>query len=334
MTTIRLINPLRAMAVAAAMALAAVPAATATAAEPPPGPAAARTEVSISSVDLDGPAISTVKVTVKNAGPRKMRSVKVSFAGPAGWAVQPSVAGVSGAFAQGASATAEFRIQVPERRSGFTLRTFTATATYAGGDGAGTATATRTQTSGDPLPDLAAAYNNVGVTDENNTKPGDYDGGGNSFSAQKLAAAGLKPGGRVEALGAELTWPAAAPGTKGNVSSAGQAIALSGKGGKLVLLGSGVTSGATGTATVHYTDGTSTRGSFGFPNWSFDPADAHGATLVASADGRNRQDGYGNAGIAYRIFAHSVPLDPAKQVEFVVLPSNGNVHIFDMAIAP
>ena len=91
---------------------------------------------------------------------------------------------------------------------------------------------------------------------------------------------------------------------------------------------------ATGTATVHYTDGTSSRGQFGFPNWSFDPADRHGATLVASADGRNRPDGYGNAGIAYRIFAHSVPLDPSKQVAFVVLPSNGNVHVFAMAVAP
>ncbi|MGX6745238.1 hypothetical protein [Streptomyces peucetius] len=37
---------------------------------------------------------------------------------------------------------------------------------------------------------------------------------------------------------------------------------------------------------------------------------------------------------AYRIFAHLVPLDAAKQVEFVVLPSNGNIHVFDMAIAP
>ncbi|MGV9873601.1 NEW3 domain-containing protein, partial [Streptomyces cellulosae] len=55
---------------------------------------------------------------------------------------------------------------------------------------------------------------------------------------------------------------------------------------------------------------------------------------VASADGRNRPDGYGNAGIAYRIFAHSVPLDASKQVAFVVLPSNGNVHVFAMAVAP
>ncbi|MET9419819.1 MULTISPECIES: NEW3 domain-containing protein [unclassified Streptomyces] len=325
------IASLRAMAVAAALL---VPAPAAAAAEPEPAPDPARTEVTIAPVDLAGPAISTVKVTVKNAGPDRMRSLRVSFAGPVGWAVQPSVRSVDGTFAAGATAAAEFRIQVPEPRSGFTVRTFTATATYKGGDGAGTATATRSQRSGTPLADLADAYNNVGVTDESNTKPGNYDGGGNSFSAQKLAAVGLTPGATVRALGAELTWPEAAAGTKGNVSSAGQAVTLSGRGSKLVFLGSGVGSGATGTATVYYKDGSTGTGSFGFPNWSFDPANAHGATLVASSDGRNRQSGYGNAGIAYRIFAHSIPLDAAKEVDFVVLPGNGNIHVFDMAVAP
>ncbi|MDX2293597.1 MULTISPECIES: NEW3 domain-containing protein [Streptomyces] len=337
-----LIGSLGAMAVAGALTLA--PASTATATAPvqtaatavsaETRPAAAGTEVAISPVDLDGPAISTVKVTVTNAGPQRMRALKVTFGGPVGWAVQPSAVQVDGALAAGASAVATFRIQVPEKRAGFTIRTFTATATYQGGDGAGSATATRTERSGTPLPGLAAAYNNVGVTDESDTRPGNYDGEGNSFSAQKLAAVGLRPGEPVSALGATLRWPDVPSGTRNNVSSAGQAITLAGSGSRLVLLGSGVTSGASGTVTVSYTDGTSDTGTIGFPNWSFDPANAHGATLVASSDGRNRPSGYGNAGIAYRVFAHSVPLDPAKQVEFVVLPANGNVHVFDLAIAP
>lgn len=333
MGSARPITPLGPMAVAAALLM--VPAPAAAAAGPAPAPAATgRTEVVIAPVDLEGPAVSAVKVTVKNAGPDRMRSLQVSFSGPVGWAVQPAVRGVEGSLTQGASATAEFRIQVPERRPGFTVRTFTATATYRGGDGAGSATATRSQRTGTPLPNLAAAYDNVGVTDENNTAPGNFDGDGNSFSAQRLAAAGLTAGGTVKALGAELTWPDVAPGNKNNVSSAGQAVTLEGSGRKLVLLGSGVGSGAAGKATVYYTDGTSTSGTFGFPNWSFDPADAHGATLVASSDGRNRPSGYGNAGIAYRVFAHSIDLDAAKQVEFVVLPGNGSIHVFAMAIAP
>ncbi|MFD4370569.1 NEW3 domain-containing protein [Streptomyces sp. NPDC058486] len=338
-----LIGWLGATAVAGAFTLLPASSATATTATPTeavivaearPAAAAAATGVAISSVDLDGPAISTVKVTVTNAGPERMRALKVSFGGPAGWAVQPSVLQVDGSLAKGASAEATFRIQVPERRAGFTVRTFTATATYKGGDGAGSATATRSQHSGTPLANLAAAYNNVGVTDESATAPGNYDGEGNSFSAQKLAAVGLRPGEPVTALGATLRWPNVPSGTRNNVSAAGQAITLGGSGSRLVLLGSGVTSGASGTVTVYYTDGTTGSGPIGFPNWSFDPANAHGATLVASSDGRNRPSGYGNAGIAYRVFAHSVPLDPAKNVEFVVLPANANVHVFDMAIAP
>lgn len=332
MRTARLINPLRAAAVAAAVLL--VPAQGASAAPAPPAAAAAsQTEVTVSAVDLDGPVISTVKVTVRNSAPQRLRSLRVSFAGPVGWAVQPSVQSVSGSFATGASASATFRIQVPEKRSGFVIRTFTATATYQGGDGLTTATGTRTDRSGSPQPNLAAAYNGVAITDELATTAGDYDGEGNSFSAQKLAEVGLTPGAKVDALGATLTWPDVPAGTKDNVSSAGQAVSLAGQGSELVFLGSGVGSGATGKATVFYTDGTSTTGSFGFPNWSFDPADAHGATLVRSTDGRNRPDGYGNATVKYRVFAHSIALDPSRTVDFVVLPANGNVHLFDMAIA-
>ncbi|MEV7375749.1 NEW3 domain-containing protein [Streptomyces sp. NPDC090301] len=330
MRSARVITLFRAAAVAGAMLL--VPA-QAVAAGPQPASAPAKTEVVIAPVDLQGPAISAVKVTVRNAGPDRMRSLKVSFGGPVGWAVQPAERVVSGALATGQAAETEFRIQVPEQRPGFTVRTFTAAVTYKGGDGAGSATGTLSQRSGEPLASLKAAYNGVAITDESNTAPGDYDGEGNSFSAQKLAAVGLTRGASVSALGAQLTWPDVPSGTKDNVSSAGQAVALSGQGSRLVLLGSGVGSSATGSATVYYEDGTSTKGSFGFPNWSFAAADAHGATLVASSDGRNRPSGYGNAGIAYRVFAHSIPLDASKQVDFVVLPANADIHLFDMAVA-
>ncbi|MFD0431458.1 NEW3 domain-containing protein [Streptomyces zhihengii] len=104
--------------------------------------------MTISPVDLQGPAISAVDVTVKNTAPERLRSLKVSFAGPVGWAVQPAERSVDGSLAQGQSATAQFRIQVPEARAGFRIRTFTATATYRGGDGAGSATGTRSQRTG------------------------------------------------------------------------------------------------------------------------------------------------------------------------------------------
>lgn len=294
---------------------------------------AAAVEVTISEVDLAGPAISPVTVTVTNRGAAKLSKLTVSFAGPVGWTVYPESQAAS-AVAPGQSVAVPFEIRVPERRPGFTVRTFTATATYRGGDGAGTATGTRIQRSGEPLPNLAAAFNNVGVSDETDPTKGNFDGDGNSFSAQKLAAAGITPGGTITALGATFTWPDVAAGTRDNAAGGGQTVELAGTGSRLAFLGSGSSQNATGTVTVWYTDGTTSTGTFGFPNWSFQDAGAHGATLVASSDGRNRPDGYGNAGIAYRVFAHSIPLTPGKTVELVTLPAAGSLHVFAMAIAP
>jgi hypothetical protein len=289
-------------------------------------------EVSISEVNLDGPAISPVTVTVTNDGSAPLSRLAVTFSGPVGWTVYPESSKVKEAVRPGQSVAVAFQIRVPEKRNAFALRTFTATATYSGGDGAGVATGTRIQKSGTPLPSLAAAYNNVGVSDESDPSKGDFDGGGNSFSAQRLAAVGVTPGSSVTALGATFTWPDVPTGTKDNVAGGGQTFQLSGKGQKLAFLGSGSSLSAVGTVTVWYTDGTSSTGSVGFPNWSFQDADAFGATLVIATDGRNTPGGYANAEYKYRVFANSIPLDSTKTVELVTLPSTGSLHIFDLAI--
>ncbi|MQY11981.1 hypothetical protein SRB5_21090 [Streptomyces sp. RB5] len=290
--------------------------------------------VSVPEIDLAGPRVATVPITVRNGGARQLRDLSVTFTGPVGWVVEPELVRLKGSLAAGATATASFELLVPEPRPGLRLITFTATASYAGGDGAGQATGSRTVRLGDPLPDLAAAYNNVGVTDESNPAPGNYDGDGNSFSAQKLADVGIVPGGPVLALGARLIWPDVAPGSRNNVACGSQAIALSGSGSRLVFLGSGVGNSAVGTAEVFYTDGSSSRGTFGFPNWSFQNVTDFGATQIAAANGRNLPGGYGNEGIAYSVFAHSVPLTAGKTAEVVVLPGNGGIHVFALAIAP
>lgn len=308
----------------------------ATAAAQAPGPDAepGAVEVTISEIDLDGPRISPVTVTVANHGDSAVRRLSVTFEGPTGWAVAPAVVEHKGALKPGQTVDSQFQIQVPEQRDGFRIHRFSAVATYGGGDGAGTATGSRDVVQGEAQPNLAAAFDNVGVTDESNTAPGDFDGGGNSFSAQKLADVGVTPGSTISALGADFTWPDVPAGTPNNVTASGDAITLAGQGSRLAFLGSGSSFGASGMVTVHYTDGSSSTGSLGFPNWSFQEATEHGATLVASSDGRNRPDGYGNAGIPYRVFANSIPVDPAKTVELVVLPSSSTLHVFDMALVP
>jgi hypothetical protein len=298
-----------------------------------PATAAGTVTLSIEEFTLDGPAIEEVDVVVHNDSTAGMRSTAVTFRGPTGWQVAPSSQSVR-TIRAGAAAVVTFQLRIPEPTPGFKLRTFTATATYRGGDGEETAATSRTIRSGDPLPNLAAAYDTVGITSESDPAPGDFDGDGNSFSAEQLDAAGAGRGDTVTALGAALTMPDVDPGTPDHVASAGQAIELDGQGSRLVLLGSGVGYGAAGTATVYYTDGTTSSGNIGFPNWSFQEPTAHGATLAVSTDGRNRPDGYGDAAYQYRLFAHSVPLTAGKTVDFVVLPGNATVRVFSLAIAP
>ena len=223
---------------------------------------------------------------------------------------------------------------IPAKRPGFALRIFSTEASYKGGDGSGSATTTRGIPTGSPLENLAAAFNSKGITSASAPTAGDFDGYGNTFSAEKLAEAGAGKGAQVEVLGAKLQMPSVEPGTPDNVASGGQAVRVPGQGQKLVLLGSGSNYGATGTVTVYYTDGTAATGSIGFPNWSFQEADAHGALLAISTDGRNRPNGYGDSAYQYRLFAHSVQLDPKKTVDFVILPGNAALHVFAVGIAP
>jgi beta-glucosidase len=63
---------------------------------------------------------------------------------------------------------------------------------------------------------MAAAYDNTGITNDSDSVPGNFDGVGNSFSAQALAAVGITLGGTVTAGGVVFTWPDVPAGQPGN----------------------------------------------------------------------------------------------------------------------
>src|SRR6202034_2581287 len=131
------------------------------------------------------------------------------------------------------------------------------------------ATGTGTPTVGTPYSSLAAAYDNVGITDDSDTTPGDYDGTGDSFSAQALAAGTptpLTPGGQATFGGTTFTWPSAV-GTPDNVIADGQTIDLSGSGTDLGFLGAGAFGAASGTGTITYTDGSTQSYSLAMADW-------------------------------------------------------------------
>ena len=131
------------------------------------------------------------------------------------------------------------------------------------------ATGTGTPTTGAPYSSLAAAYDNVGITDNSNPAPGNFDGTGESFSAEALAAGtpnAAHPGrpGHVRRDHVHLAQPV---GTADDVIADGQTIDMSGSGTDLGFLGAGAFGAASGTGTITYTDGSTQSFSIAMADW-------------------------------------------------------------------
>lgn len=71
-----------------------------------------------------------------------------------------------------------------------------------------------------PYTSTSAAFDNTGITDDSDHSPGNFDGYGNSFSAEALSDAGIPPGGQVASGGVSFSWPSAAAGDPDNVLAA------------------------------------------------------------------------------------------------------------------
>ncbi|HEY4464856.1 MAG TPA: hypothetical protein VGN41_19490, partial [Streptosporangiaceae bacterium] len=132
-------------------------------------------------------------------------------------------------------------------------------------------------------PSLAASYDNVAISNDSDTAPGNFDGGGASFSAQALAAAGASPGATVTSSGMSFTFPAAAAGTSDNTVADNQWIGLSGSGSTLGFLVSGSYGPVTGTGQIVYTDGSTQSYTLTAPDWFSTTPPAGGAVAVSSA---------------------------------------------------
>jgi hypothetical protein len=185
---------------------------------------------------------------------------------------------------------------------------------------------------------LATAFNNVGITDDTNTSPGNLDGGGASYSAQALAAAGLTPGATITHDGITFTWPDAQPGTADNAVAGGQIIDLSGAGTTLGVLGAGDYGTASGTGTITYTDGSTQQFNLTFSDWWANTAPP-GGDIVATVPYINTQTGQLNQG-GVSVYYVGIPLQQGKTVKSVTLPNLGlgvaagetAMHIFAMTI--
>ncbi|GAB2630278.1 hypothetical protein GCM10009743_00880 [Kribbella swartbergensis] len=174
-----------------------------------------------------------------------------------------------------------------------------------------------------PYASLSQAATVVGISDAATYKQGNFDGSGNSYHGEALAAAGYTPGAKVTVQGAEFTWPTGAPGTPNLVKNQPAPILVSGNGTHLALLGAGASLNARGSVTIIYTDGSQSQGTFQLPNWCCQDPATGGAKPAVSVKGRYTQAGLSNTTTDYRVFYTAVPLEPGKTVKAIKLPGGG-----------
>jgi glycosyl hydrolase family 2 len=169
-------------------------------------------------------------------------------------------------------------------------------------------------------PSLAAAYDNIGITDAANPISGDYDGGGQSYDAAGLASAGLAPGQTVTVDGVPVTWPASAAGRRDNVVTGGQTIRIHRAGHTLVLLGAGTWAPANETAKgrITYSDGSSRSYELSFNDWTATTASTNSQIVTTSPS--NVEPGSGVSPVPVHVYADAIALSPGKTVRSIMLP--------------
>jgi beta-glucosidase len=280
-------------------------------------------------------ATATVSATLVNNGDYTMPQARFTLDAPAGWNVTvPAPVSIE----PGQTVTEQFQVTAPASAEPGDRSLKLSVTPLAGPPGGRTDLVQASATVTVPYGSLAAAYNNAGISDNSNLAAANYDGGGDSFSAQALAAGtptALTPGQQVTIGGTTFTWPTTAPGTADNVVTAGQTVKVSGSGTDLGFLGASQNGTASGTVTVHYTDGSSQSYNLNMADW-YSNSPAVGNQLLTTTSSWNFTSSTQSAH-PVSVYFGSVPLQKDKQVASVTLPilsnAGGNtaMHIFAMA---
>ncbi len=186
--------------------------------------------------------------------------------------------------------------------------------------------------------DLAPYYNLTGISDDGSPTTANYDGDGFSYSEQALTAAGLGPGATVTSGGITYTMPSAPANQPDVIGASGQTIPVTAPSGakNIGFLGSAVnagTTGASGTVTVTYTDGTTSAATLGMTDWTLGGGGGtpqFSNVTVATLPYRNATDGTSQT-ISTYLFTATIPIDSSKTVASITLPAtvnNGSIGIF------
>ena len=203
---------------------------------------------------------------------------------------------------------------------GFTVQEST-TASAAGL--VGSTTATTITISGAPGVDLAAAYNLTGISTDGTTfSGGGIDGYGNAVSAAELGSSVSWNG---------IVFPIGTPNTNDVIESLGQTVTLpAGSYSSVALLAFGTNGNqANQTFVIHYSDGSSETVTQSLSDWHT-PQSYAGESIAETTYYRNTNSSGRNEGL-FDIYGYTLTVDPAKTVESITLPDNGNVKILSIA---
>ncbi len=188
-----------------------------------------------------------------------------------------------------------------------------------------------------PVDSIDSLFNNVAISDVANPALANADGGGNSYSAEALQAAGVVPGTVLHIDGASLQWPDVAAGAPDNIAANGQTVPIQSIPGAtaLVVLGATTDGPSSGTAVIHYTNGTSQNVALGFSDWTLNAGQSSltpGET-EAIVTGYRNTDG-GPSTVTTYVFARSLPIPAGESVESITLPTQqgaAEIHLFALA---
>jgi hypothetical protein len=273
-----------------------------------------------------------VSATFTNGGTTAVSDIALSIAVPEGWTATATSATTFGQIAGGATATATWQLTPP---AGVTPQAYPVTYAATSSEGSYTSAA-QTNVA---YPSLPAAYDDSGISNDNQPATGSFDGGGLNFSAQALAGDGFVSGQPVTVNGTTFTWPGV--NEPDNVVCGGQAVPVSGSGTTLSFLGASNNGTGSGTATIVYTDGTTQTFALGFADWWSTTA-IGGTSIAATLPYLNNGPNSSQQTQTVHVYYASVPLDPSKTVAYVVLPDvtqNGEtaqvtaLHVFAIAVS-
>ncbi|WP_309129696.1 NPCBM/NEW2 domain-containing protein [Microbacterium sp.] len=279
---------------------------------------------------------TTVTATFRNTGTKKKDGVTLTPQVPDGWTLLSSDGAEPGSVEAGATAEATFGYTVTDAAKA-DLQTVTVVAEYT------SQKSPQTVSGANQIyvayGSLAGAYNADSVTTLETAKAGDFDGGGATFSAEALARAGVEPGSTVTVgegdAAIEYTWPAPS-GANDSVAPAGQTVSLTGKGTHLAVLASAASGGGVNPALeLHYADGTVSKQNLFIPNWLPQASGLGGASVAISSLGRNSATNpnvYEYPTYRYQVYSNLVRLNPAKELAYVVLPTESRLKIFDWKV--